>query len=166
MDKSLVPGLVLSRMPTLRGENVESYGYPLMPPPVTDPETGRLVFDLTGPRLLKGYVMRNFEYRPPGRSGVASSELDMPAPEGLSGAPMVRADTAEVLGVIYGVNEVAKIDSLAYVDERTGERRPEIQRLVTFGLAHYTEPLWQASGPATDGRPLQEAHDEHVAPGR
>jgi hypothetical protein len=80
-------------------------------------------------------------------------ELDMPTPEGLSGAPLIRMGSKEVVGVVYCTNEVALIKQFEQVDE-DGRREPEIHRVVSFGLAHSTSSLHSLSGPATGGIPL------------
>jgi hypothetical protein len=62
----------------------------------------------------------------------------------------------EVAGVIYGRSESGVIDEFASIDPETGERRPEVQRLVSFAAAHYPETLAALRGPATNERPLSE----------
>lgn len=137
--------------------DVWSFGYPFTTLTEEIPEVGRL--PLIEARALKGYVMRRFYYRPPVGELIRSYELDMPAPAGLSGGPVVRIDpfrgAREVIGVIYGSNDVATIAELASVDE-LGERRPEVQRISSFALAHHTESLRNLTGKATGGRPLAE----------
>jgi hypothetical protein len=85
-----------------------------------------------------------------------SYELDMPAPEGLSGAPVVLHGTKAVVGVVYGHNDVALVEEHATVDDETGARSPEVLRIVSFGLAHHTHTLHELRGKATGGRPLKE----------
>jgi hypothetical protein len=58
--------------------------------------------------------------------------------------------------VIYGSNDVQKIEEFARVDPETGERTPELTRIFSFGLAHYTTSLQELVGDATDGLPLLE----------
>lgn len=78
----------------------------------------------------------------------------MPAPEGLSGAPLMTL-AGEVLGVVYGTVETASIAEWASVDEE-GKRTPEVQRIVSFAVAHHTDSLLSLSGAATSGRTLRE----------
>jgi hypothetical protein len=80
----------------------------------------------------------------------------MPAPGGLSGAPLLKKPSHEVVGVIYGDHDVGTIDQLARIDPATGERTPEVQRVVTFALAHFTETIKNLQGVATDSLPLAE----------
>jgi hypothetical protein len=87
---------------------------------------------------------------------IDSYELYMPVPGGLSGAPLMVDASLLVGGVIYGSYDVAQIEELASVDPDTNERRPEIQRIVSFGLAHSLRSLGRLAGPATGGRPLAE----------
>jgi hypothetical protein len=77
----------------------------------------------------------------------------MPAPAGISGAPLIRG-TRSVVGVVFGTNDVATVESLAQVDPDTGKREPEVLRVVSFGLAHVTATLWEASSTATGGGPI------------
>jgi hypothetical protein len=55
--------------------------------------------------------MRRFYYQPPAGELIRSYELDMPAPAGLSGAPVVRIHRVrgarEVIGVVHASNGVA-----------------------------------------------------------
>lgn len=116
------------------------------------PEVGRL--PLACLRTLKGYVVRRFHYAQTRFETTLSYELDMPAPEGLSGAPLMTL-AGEVLGVVYGTIETAMIDEGASVDEE-GNRTPEVQRIVSFALAHQTDSLLDLSGRSAHGRPLRE----------
>jgi hypothetical protein len=76
--------------------------------------------------------------------------------EGLSGAPLVRRPGLEVLGVILGRYEVGAIEELAIIDPKTAERRPEVQRVVSFALTHFTSTLCELRTPATDGERLAD----------
>ena len=87
---------------------------------------------------------------------MTSYELDMPTPEGLSGAPLVIVGTKKVIGVIYGTHDVGLIEHFRRTDPETGEREAEIQRVVSFGLAHYTDTLRNASATVTEGKSLAE----------
>jgi len=108
------------------------------------------------PRYLQGYVTRYFVYDH-GRFGRARSyELDMPAPDGLSGAPLIVRGSDVILGVIYGTIDVARTEEVSAVDPDTGARTPQLDRIVSFGLAHHTLPLAELRGPATGGRPLAD----------
>ena len=114
-----------------------------------------MTFQLNG-RFLEGYVMRSFYYEHLRFGRTPSYELDMPTPAGLSGAPLVRTGSQDVIGVIYGSNDVATIEQMAQINTDTGKREPEIHRIISFGLAHYTETLRKLSGAATKGLPLYE----------
>ena len=138
--------------PACELEDVCAFGYPLsgLSPEVS--EVGRL--PLIQMRTLKGYVVRRFHHEQPGFGTAHSYELDMPAPEGLSGAPLMTL-AWEVLGVVYGTVETATITEWASVDEEVG-RTPEVQRIVSFAVAHHTDSLLALSGAATSGRTLRE----------
>ncbi len=135
---------------------VLSVGYPL--PDRTRDSGGRIVIEATA-RTLKGYVVRTFENtRHAGFGPHQSYELDMPAPSGLSGAPLiVRGENAiRLVGVVYGASDTYTITEEARIDPYTHVASPEVRRYVTFGLAHRLEPLRLLAGDATDGKPLGE----------
>lgn len=135
------------------GTDVWTFGYPL-----TDERrgpSGGLRFTLNA-RYLQGYVTRSFYFQHPEYGPTPSYELDMPTPKGLSGAPLVRNRSREVVRVIYGTNDAGSIEHFARIDPQTGEREPEIQRIVSFGLAHHTHTIRNLRGPATEGLPLGE----------
>lgn len=146
--------LALAEKDVFEGTDVHSFGYPLINFEYVEE------FDETQPaldyRLLRGYITRNF-WRDDAVFGRGSAyELDMPTPEGLSGSPLFLAGTREVLGVIFGQNEVALIDSFARVDPETREKEPEIQKIYHFGLAQTTETLRKLRTTATRDLPLSE----------
>ena len=140
--------------PIVTPTDVCTWGYPLTRferKTPDDPGTYRLE-----PRYLQGYVTRYFVHDA-GRFGRARSyEMDMPAPAGLSGAPLVRVGSDEVVGVIYGTLDVARSEEAATVDPETGVRTPEVQRIVSFALAYHTLALAAVRGAATGGRSLSE----------
>lgn len=116
-------------------------------------------------RYFETYITRAFYYEHPRYDQVPSFELAMPAPRGLSGAPIVRVNSVfnEVVGVIYGNNDVDTIERSSRIppDPDTGECEPRVQRVVSYALAHYTETLWKLKGPATQERPLVEFAADH-----
>jgi hypothetical protein len=99
------------------------------------------------PRVFRGYITRDFiDNNHPGWGPQRAYELDMPAPRGLSGAPLIVHSIGPVglrlVGVVYGSTS---IDTMA--DDGT---------VVSFGLAHHWDVLRALSGPATSDRPLHE----------
>jgi len=143
--------LKLSLKEAPMGTNILTFGYPL-----TDErqmKNGLMQFQLNG-RYMEGYIMRDFYYAHTKYGKVASYELNFQVPEGLSGSPLIKMGSKEVIGVIYGSNEVAAIDEFASIDPISKERKPEIQKLIQFGLAHYTTTLQNVVGTATDNKPL------------
>lgn len=142
-----------------QGEDVWSFGYPLPSWRETGPGQQQLVLPR---RLLKGYVMRSFLYQHPAFGGVASYELDMPTPQGLSGGPLVRVDSKDVHGVVFGSHDVETIEELASVDPTTGHRTPEVQRKTSFGLALHTSILCELRTGATNDLPLSRFLAEGV----
>jgi hypothetical protein len=136
--------------PVLAGTDVVTVGYPL----TESPTELRPSFHLA-PRLLKGYVTRTFGFESPSFGTIPSYELDMPAPGGLSGAPVIPHGSKDVVGVVHGAYGAELIEHYSTIDE-TGTRVPEIRKVFSFGLAHHTETLRALSGPATFGLPLHE----------
>jgi hypothetical protein len=75
----------------------------------------------------------------------------------MSGAPIVRMGSTEVIGVLYGRNDAETIEEFGSKDPDTKERlTPEIVRMTYFAAAHFTNTLKHLRGKATDGRPLIE----------
>jgi hypothetical protein len=132
LDASI--GLTLARDDVILGGAVWTYGYPLTD--VKSLPEGDLHFRVN-PRFMRGHVMRHFNYDHAEYGNVPSYELNIPAPQGISGAPLVKNDMLEVVGVVYGNNDVATIEEFAHIDEKTGKRQPELQRIVSFGLANH-----------------------------
>jgi Trypsin-like peptidase domain len=155
LDRVQLFGLELATASVDTGTDVWSYGYPLTDPPDERRPTYRL-----NARYLEGYVTRAFYYSD---KRVPSYELDMRAPAGLSGAPVVEVGSKRVIGVVYGVEEVERIEIFGRTDPETRERTPDVVRLETFALAHYTDTLRTVVGPATGGRQLAEAVDDAAA---
>jgi hypothetical protein len=91
--------------------------------------------------LLRGYVTRLRMDDRPGWPPVRAYELDMPAPGGVSGSPLLRPEPFEVVGVVYREHDL-------YVPER--------QVPVTFAYAHHLSTLREARAAATETRPLAE----------
>lgn len=132
---------------------VSAFGYPYTTKRSIDGHD--LAFELQA-RYLRGYVTRDFYYDQAGFGRTRSYEIDMPAPAGLSGAPLYTIQGNLLAGVVYGVSEVSMIEEFSYVDPDTGERTPELQRFTSFALAHHVDSLSNLKGPATKGHPLNE----------
>ena len=82
-------------------------------------------------------------YRPLFRKAV-------PSQCGQAIGPVYRA-----LGVLFGNNEVAIAEHLTEVDA-FGNRTPETQRIISFGLAHHTSVLLKLAGSATGNKALAD----------
>jgi Trypsin-like peptidase domain len=108
------------------GDDVWTYGYPLTPEIVGEDDPRNL--GLNG-RRLEGHVTRPFRYEHPPYGDVRCYEIDMPAPEGLSGAPLLRGPGRAVAGVLYARRQVG---------------------VISFALAHHTESLHELRGIATN----------------
>lgn len=101
-----IPSIKLDLLPRPHeGMNVYSYGYPLTEKR-RDEGSGLPIFKI-GRRLLRGYIVRTTVLQVPSFREAVVSELDMPAPAGLSGAPLLRISenglaTSDVIGVVQG----------------------------------------------------------------
>ena len=136
----------------LQGVDVSTLGYPFS----TIQRAAGTAIPIPEARLFKGYIMRTFDFEYRGFPTAHSYELSFPAPLGLSGAPVIELYTRKVLGVVYGNEDVAIVEHLSQLDQDTGERTPEVQRVVSYGLAYHTSVLGHLSGPATQGKTLAE----------
>jgi hypothetical protein len=137
------------------GTPVWSFGYPLTDPPTEH----RPTWHLNG-RYLQGYVTRTMVYNEPSFGDTRTIELDMRAPAGLSGAPLLRAGTRELIGMIYGVAAAEQLEEFGRYDPVTGTRHPELVRLEHFALAHHTTSLREHRSEATEGKALAEVMGE------
>ena len=151
----LVPkfGLMLSAEELSPGDDIVTYGYPLTDKVLTDSEHIR--FQLNA-RFLRGYVTQSYYYNHPGFVRTPSYELDIPVPHSLSGAPIIKLKTKEVAGVLFGSLDVCRIEQFPGVDREAGSQQAGIERVASFGLAHYTDSLWSLRGMVTQGKPLRE----------
>ena len=139
--------------PVKPGMHVWTSGYPATQ--VRRDSEGKEVLVL-GPRYLEGYVTRTFIY-PEGLGGPAPAhELDMQVPGGLSGAPLFFQGTDAILGVLFHAHEVETVEVFRSVDPATGNRQPEIVKVIYFGLAYPIDTVLELSGPASNGRALRE----------
>ena len=141
------------------GTEIWTYGYPF-----TTPERLRdrsLRFTVP-PQFFKGYIVRNLVFKQPDFGDVPSYELDLHVPKGLSGAPLMKVGDTVVIGVIYGSNDIATIEHISAVDPESGKNEPEIQRIVSLGLAHHTANLLQANGKATDNLSLLDYYMKYA----
>jgi hypothetical protein len=142
-------GFTLATTDVSYGESVWTYGYPLTSPP----DEQNRSFRLNG-RMLQGYVTRLFDFEDPRFGSNLTLELDMRAPAGLSGAPLVRRNTRELVGLVRGRTEVELIERLSTRDPGTGERTPEELIVEYFALANPLSAIRAHRSRATGGREL------------
>ncbi|MGA2770844.1 MAG: serine protease [Bryobacteraceae bacterium] len=102
------------------------------------------------PRFLKGYITRPFKHST-GFGITDAYEVDLPAPAGTSGAPIFRGQTAKLKGLVYGEVETYSITDFERVEPETGEREPEVRKVISFAVAHRTETLMNAHAAPTGG---------------
>ena len=87
-----------------------------------------------------------------------SFELDMKTPAGLSGVDRSVRTTEPSKGSSTARTMLPTIAEFESIEPVTRERRPEVQWIVQFGLAHFTPTLHALEGQATEGIAL--ANDE------
>lgn len=139
----------------MMSEEVWSYGYPLTDV-ARQPELDYKTFR-PNPRWMQSYILRIFDHDQPHFGNTPSYELDMPSLAGMSGAPIVRRGTREVIGVLYGRKDAEQIEEWGSRDPETGERlTPQVVRMAYFAVAHHADTLRDLRGAATNGRPLGE----------
>lgn len=125
--------------------DVVALGYPL--PTALGTETPSPEFQISA-RAMKGFVVRIMSDDLPGQP-LRAYELDMPAPGGISGAPLLNPQTLDIGGIVYGTGSIQVGDSPVY----------------PFAKAYHLTVLAATSGPATHNHPLSEflvkgeAHD-------
>jgi hypothetical protein len=143
--------LALASSNLLYGEDVWAFGYPY--PETRRQADGNLHHVISG-RYLRGYMTRHFFYDHPALGKTDAYELDMKAPPGTSGAALLRRDTLEVVGLVFGVNDVETVEEFARVDPVSGVREPEVRRVVSFALAYDTEAISSLTTSATNSLSL------------
>lgn len=105
-------------------------------------------------RWLQGYLTRVVEHPTVEYGLMASYEMDMLAPRGISGAPLfLRNSGWAVYGVMYTVRRSATVEEID-VEAQTGERANDVRLVTTFSLAAHTELLHDLRGDATEGERL------------
>lgn len=138
VDREPSSGLRLSaELGPYHGVDVCTFGYPL---------TGRTGADapfMLNARYLEGYTTRMFMHKDDKEryAPAKTIEIDMPAPAGLSGAPLIRRRSRDVVGIVTGAHDVSSIAELSTVDPETGERTAEIRRTVSFAHAIFAGDL-------------------------
>ena len=152
--------LSLANPPLLYGEEVWTFGYPY---PETRREADGSLHHVISGRFLRGYMTRNFYYDHPTLGKTDAYELDMKAPLGTSGAAILRKDSLEVVGLIFGVNDVETVEEFARVDPVSGTREPEVRRVASFALAYDTEALSRLTTGGTNSLPLATFLRERAA---
>jgi len=135
------------------GQSFYTYGFPLTERQ-RGPE-GYMHYTLN-PRYFEGYMTREFMYEHPGYRETPTYELNFPAPEGLSGSPLLVPGSGAVAGVIYGNAESYTIADEREVVSGTEQLVTETRKVVQFGLAHVNPTLLDISSAATGGKTLGE----------
>jgi hypothetical protein len=129
--------------------DVGCIGYPGTIGRRTDGLFGQLRFDQQG-RWLEGYVTQAFVYERPDHKRIRSWEIDMPAPSGLSGAPVILLRATDnhpvFIGVVYGSHTVPS-------DIGSADAMPSGY---PFALAHFTDSLHALRGDVLGNQTLGE----------
>jgi hypothetical protein len=106
------------------------------------------------PQFVRTYISRQIKHRQGGLVNVLSYELATATHAGLSGSPVIRRDSTEVIGVIYGNIDFGRVVEFANKDEQTGESSTQVERIISHGLAIHTHALRSLTGTATGLVPL------------
>jgi hypothetical protein len=146
-------GLRLASKEATTSEDVWTAGHPL-----TDLErrNNSEVWLNLAPQFLRTYVTRQIKHKYDQFPETLSYELGTAAHAGLSGAPLFRQSSSEVVGVIYGNNDIGRIVEFAHQGEETGQQIPELQRIMSHGVALHTNTLRSLAGTATARMSLAE----------
>jgi hypothetical protein len=130
------------------GADVWSYGYPFTTPQLHD---DRKRWNIEA-RYLEGYITRAF-WREVGERSIPTYELDMLAPSGISGAPLLDARTGTVCGGVHGSLETTMAETA--LDPLSGDAvAAATPRYFAFAGAHFTSSLHDLAGDATEQMPL------------
>jgi len=119
------------------GTTIWTYGYP---------ETTKIYGKdklLVPPQFFRGYITRTLEFKGYEEfKDIASYEINIPFPKGLSGAPIC-TEQMEVIGIVYGTNDIATIEEYSESKKEDGnvELVYEKQRIQSYGLAHHTTTI-------------------------
>ncbi len=147
-------GLRISAREALSGEEVIAYGYS---PGEGVFAEGQISISRLNPRLIHGHITRSFYYSHPGFVQTYTYELNMPMPNGIYGAPVIKPATNEVVGVIFGVLDIPKAGCPRgnYSGIRSSAARED--QMMTLGLAHHTDNLKNLQGMPTSGEQVIKA---------
>ena len=150
------PRLTLAAQAGAMGDEVYTLGFPLLPP--AEPRIdGNLVFRDVNRSYLRGYVTKTGNIELADKRVVDAIEVDMLVPPGLSGAPLLRAGTLDVIGILFGNHSSYSVETISSVDPVTGVTTPEVRSQVSFGLALPANTMRNAteltSGPPSPRRP-------------
>ena len=141
----------LAEAPPFLGADVYTYGYPF--PVRGNDHSGNPTFEISG-RFLKTYIARDFYYDHPEYGRTEAYELGAPAPQGHSGCALLNARSLHVVGIIFASHDVETIEEFLSVDPTTGQREPEVRRIVSFGLAYDFDELSRLKTDETGGHSL------------
>ncbi len=143
IDLAYGQGLRVCASEALPGDEVIAYGY--------SPGEGvfageQISISRLNPRLMHGHITRSFHYSCPGFVQTYTYELNMPIPNGIFGAPVIKQATNEVVGVVFGVLDIPKAESPQGTGNgiRSGAAREK--KMITLGLAHHTDNLQTLRG--------------------
>lgn len=111
------------------GEDLMSFGFPSDGPSEDAANTPT-------PRLFKGHIQRIFNYNAHEQWSYLAAELSIPAPGGLSGAPLFRLGAQEmVVGLVTANAESFAItDSIEEMDSSGNRLRIESRRVLNYGV--------------------------------
>ena len=146
IDLAYGQGLRVCASEALPGDEVIAYGY--------SPGEGvfageQISISRLNPRLMHGHITRSFHYSCPGFVQTYTYELNMPIPDGIYGAPVIKQATNEVVGVVFGVLDIPEAESPQGTDKGIRSSAAREKKMMTLGLAHHTDNLKTLRGIST-----------------
>jgi hypothetical protein len=124
-EQYLEPGS--GRLPAL-GSDFLAYGFPSV-----DESPGEMPY----PRMLKGHLQRYFGFAAPEGLEYFAGEMNIPAPPGLSGSPVMLAHSPNSLvGVVTAnLDTYTTLDAFEEVDDGGKIDREVSKKIITYGIA-------------------------------
>ena len=146
IDIAYSQGFRICAREALPGDEVIAYGYS---PGEGVFAGGQISISRLNPRLMHGHITRSFYYSCPGFVRTYTYELNMPIPNGIYGAPVIKPATNEVVGVIFGVLDIPKAGRSQGTDNGIRSSAAREKQMMTLGLALHTDNLQNLQGMTT-----------------
>lgn len=125
--ESVLPGFAFDSIRTdsmVEGGDFHAYGFPAEGPSSVG-------------RYFRGHIQRYFPYKDTYGDTYFAAELSIPAPNGLSGGPVVNPmNTRQLVGIVTANTDTYTIEhSHEELDDKGHVTRAEIRRIISYGVA-------------------------------